>query len=116
MVTVPSAATGMAVEASRVVAGLIFPQGLALEGRCTSLRLGAPLTPRAGLVDQINLVSRDGEIRPYLGIAWAEVLATNARKIEAPAKTDFPPVNILTRAWIKDRNGMCKNEQRNRSW
>jgi hypothetical protein len=33
MVTVPSAATGMAVEVSRVVAGSIFPQGLAVEGR-----------------------------------------------------------------------------------
>lgn len=48
-VTDPSAATGVAVEVSRVVAGSMFPQGLAVEGRCTSLRAGAPLTPRAGL-------------------------------------------------------------------
>jgi len=78
MVTVPSAATGIAVDVSIVVAGLMLPQGCAVEGRCTSLRWGVPLTPRAGL-----------------GIACAEVCAARARKTEAQARTDLLPENIM---------------------
>jgi hypothetical protein len=49
IVTVPSAATGMAVEVSRLAAMVMLPHGLAVLGRWTSLRWGVPLTPRAML-------------------------------------------------------------------
>jgi hypothetical protein len=101
-VTDPSAATGVAVEVSRVVAGSMLPQGFAVEGRCTSLRAGAPLTPRAGLETKENknnqgLSFEDTNKRyTYLGMACAEVCAASARRRDAQARTDLPPVNILS--------------------
>jgi hypothetical protein len=49
MVTVPSAAAAMGVEALRLDAMSILPHGFAVLGRGTTLRWGVPLRPRAGL-------------------------------------------------------------------
>lgn len=47
---VPSAAAATAVEESMVPAMLALPQGLAADGRWTSLRTGVPFTPSAGAI------------------------------------------------------------------